>query len=126
MPALKPRMAEPLDIPDKLTLPALQQHMAAFCKARGWDKNSAEKIFLLLTTEELGELAKAVRRTLKLHDEQGNPNKPVLDEAGVRANLQGEFADVLNYLLDLANHFEVDLEAAYRANIAQLEQRRWS
>ncbi len=122
--ALKPHMADPLDIPDILTLPALQTHMDAFCEANGWHSNSAEQRFLLLA-EEIGELAKAIRRSLKLQIEQDNPVKPPFDAAAIKANLEEEFADVLNYLLDLANIFEVDLEKAYRDNIAQLQQRVW-
>ena len=123
--ALKPRMAgDPLDIPETLTLPALQQHMRLFCAAKGWDCNTAEQRFLLLV-EEVGELAKAIRAAMRLQTEHDNPAKPPPDAAGIEANLQEEFADVLNYILDLANMFEVDLEQAYKGNIAQLSKRVW-
>jgi NTP pyrophosphatase (non-canonical NTP hydrolase) len=59
----------------------------------------------LLFTEEIGELAKAIRKTQGLYQEKAR-QKPV--------ELEEEFADVLSYLLDLANYFQVDLEKAFR------------
>ncbi len=111
-------------IPDTMTLSALQKHMNDFCEAFGWHENTTEQRFLLLV-EEVGELAKALRHTLKLQIEVDNPHKPVRDAETVRANLAEEFADVLNYILDLANVFGIDLEDAYRTNIDQLTKRRW-
>lgn len=117
-------MADLVPIPDVLTLPALQKHIDAFCESRGWHSNSVEQRFLLLA-EEVGELAKAIRHALQLQVEQGNPKKPAPDAVTVQCNLEEEFADVLNYVLDLANCLNVDLDKAYRDNIAQLEQRTW-
>jgi NTP pyrophosphatase (non-canonical NTP hydrolase) len=103
-------------LPEKPTLTDLQAYIAAICKQRGWDKNSHTEIFMLFI-EEIGELAKAMRNAENLYQENIQ-NKPL-------SNLREEFADVLNYLLDLANHFNVDLEAAFREKDNINKNRQW-
>ena len=118
-------MAKPLDIPDVLTLPALQAHMRLQCAHFGWDTHNDERAFMLFV-EEVGELAKAMRRTLNVQIEQNNPAKPILDAAAIKANLSEELADVLNYLIELANRFDIDLDRAYRDSFESHQQRSWS
>lgn len=86
-----------------VTLTDLQAHLDKTCKENGWDKNSIPEVFLLLN-EEVGELAKAIRKTTGFKGEA----KPETSD-----NLIEEFADVLNYLLELANRFDVNLTDAY-------------
>src|SRR5215469_2149632 len=93
------------NLPVHPTLPELQQYMDEICKERGWTKDSYAEKFLLFT-EEVGELAKAIRKTQGLYQEKARQKHVELEE---------EFADVLSYLLDLANCFQVDLEAAFHA-----------
>lgn len=93
------------------TLKAIQQHLALTCKERGWDKKSVEKVFMYLT-EELGELAKEVRN-------QATPNK------ADKAKLELELADVFNYVLEIANRYDIDLAAAYAKKSAINEKRDW-
>ncbi|PID31716.1 RS21-C6 protein [Candidatus Saccharibacteria bacterium] len=88
---------------DSPTLKELQTHLDETCKANGWDKNSVTEVFLLFS-EEIGELAKAIRKTIGFKGEQA-PATP--------DNLREEFADVLNYLLELANRFDIDLTEVY-------------
>jgi NTP pyrophosphatase (non-canonical NTP hydrolase) len=97
------------------TLKDLQQYIKEVCKERGWDKNNHLEIFLLFT-EEIGELAKAIRKRQGLYDEEVKANKFQLEE---------EFADVFSYLLDLANYFEVDLEKAFREKDKINSERKW-
>lgn len=104
-----------VQLPEKPTLADFQAHIKAVCAERGWDKNTYSEIFLLFT-EEVGELAKSIRNESKLHA-QVSPKK--------RFELEEEFADVFNYLLDLANYFHVNLEAAYRKKHEHNEQRAW-
>lgn len=112
-------------IPALMTLPALQQHIHDLCAARGWDKNTAEQRFLLLV-EEVGELAKVMRKATNLQTEQNNPAKPVWTGEQIRAGLAEEFADVLMYTFDLANVFGIDLEQAYRDKVAATAKRVWA
>ena len=90
-------------VKNEATLAELQQHLDKVCKEKGWDKNSIPEVYLLLN-EEIGELAKAIRKTTGFKGEA----KPETND-----NLVEEFADVLNYLLELANRFDVDLTEAY-------------
>lgn len=97
------------------TLHDLQQYLASVCQERGWTRDSPTEKFLLFV-EEIGELAKAMRQVAGLYQEQARQN---------RVNLEEEFADVLSYLLDLANCFQVDLEQAFRAKEAINQSRTW-
>ncbi|KAF0248569.1 MAG: pyrophosphatase [bacterium] len=100
---------------EKPTLPEIQEYIKEICKERNWDKNNHLEIFLLFT-EEIGELAKAIRKHQGLYDEK-------VKEKNV--NLEEEFADVFSYLLDLANYFNIDLEKAFRNKDKINSSRKW-
>lgn len=100
---------------DNPTLGDLQRYLADVCQERGWTKDSPSEKFVLFV-EEVGELAKAMRNNAGLYAEQAKPSKFALEE---------EFADVLSYLLDLANCYQVDLEAAFRAKDRVNQGRTW-
>lgn len=100
---------------ENLTIKDMQKHMDIFVKKHGWNKDDIYKKFLLFS-EEIGELAKEIRKSEKLYMEDTKNNSK---------DLEGEFADVLNYLLDLANHMNVDLETAYRNKNQENLRREW-
>ncbi len=102
-------------LPEHPTLNDLQTYVDEVCKERGWVKDNYSEKFLLFT-EEVGELAKAIRRSVGLYYEKAKPKDIELEE---------EFADVLSYLLDLANYFQIDLERAFREKESVNEGRRW-
>jgi NTP pyrophosphatase (non-canonical NTP hydrolase) len=97
------------------TLPDLQQYLNDICQERGWTKDTPTEKFMLFV-EEVGELAKAMRKTVGLYDEAAKRRDVSLDE---------EFADVLSYLLDLANCYGVNLETAFRAKEQVNQSRVW-
>jgi NTP pyrophosphatase (non-canonical NTP hydrolase) len=103
------------NLPSHPTLPALQHYMDDVCQERGWTKDNYAEKFLLFT-EEIGELAKAIRKTQGLYQEKARQKHLELEE---------EFADVLSYLLDLANYFQVDLETAFREKERVNASRTW-
>jgi NTP pyrophosphatase (non-canonical NTP hydrolase) len=103
------------DLKDNPTLTDLQKHIREVCKEKGWDTNSITEIYLLFS-EEAGELAKAIRKTTGFKGES--------DENAMK-NLREEFADVLNYLMDLANYFDIDLEEVYREKHQINKERVW-
>ncbi|MBO0789577.1 MAG: RS21-C6 protein [Ktedonobacteraceae bacterium] len=103
------------DLPLHPTLAELQRYMDEICQERGWTKDTYAEKFLLFS-EEIGELAKAIRKTQGLYQEQAKQKRIELEE---------EFADVFSYLLDLANCFQVDLEAAFRAKEQVNSTRTW-
>ncbi len=93
-----------------------QEYIKQITIERGWDKNSPLEIFLLFS-EEVGELAKAIRNKYRLYHETGkkyNPNE-----------LEEEIADVFSYILDLANVFDIDLETAFRKKEEKNANRVW-
>jgi NTP pyrophosphatase (non-canonical NTP hydrolase) len=100
---------------DDPTLKELQSYLALVCEERGWTKDSPSEKFVLFI-EEVGELAKAMRKAARLYEEHAKPHDISLEE---------EFADVLSYLLDLANCFHVDLEQAFRAKEQINQSRIW-
>lgn len=103
------------NLPPHPTLPELQQYMDEICQERGWTKDSYAEKFLLFT-EEVGELAKAIRKKQGLYQEKASQKHLELEE---------EFADVLSYLLDLANCFQIDLETAFREKEQVNATRTW-
>src|SRR5713226_3013931 len=102
-------------LPENPTLKELQHYVAEVCQERGWTKDSPAEKFVLFI-EEVGELAKAIRKAAGLYEEQAKQRDMSLEE---------EFADVLSYLLDLANCFQVDLEQAFRAKEQINQSRTW-
>lgn len=103
------------ELKENPTLKELQQYMAEICEARGWNKDSPPEKFVLFV-EEVGELAKAMRKAAGLYEERARQRNVSLEE---------EFADVLSYLLDLANVYQVDLEKAFREKEAINQGRTW-
>lgn len=97
------------------TLQELQRYIAEVCQERGWTKDSPPEKFVLFI-EEVGELAKAMRKAAGLYQEQARQRDISLEE---------EFADVLSYLLDLANCFQIDLERAFREKEKVNQARTW-
>ena len=98
-----------ISLSDKVTLPELQMFIAALVERKGWSKDPNE-IFVLLT-EEVGEVAKEIRRTWKKGADE------------VRPALAAELADVLFYVADLANIHGIDLAQAVRDKVAFNETR---
>lgn len=103
------------NLPEHPTLPELQQYVAEVCQERGWTKDSPSEKFVLFI-EEVGELAKAMRKAAGLYQEQARQRDISLEE---------EFADVLSYVLDLANCFQIDLEQVFRAKEKVNQERTW-
>jgi NTP pyrophosphatase (non-canonical NTP hydrolase) len=103
------------DMPQNLTLQTLQTYIADECRERGWDTRPAADKMLLLT-EEVGEVAKALRKELRMGAE-----KPETTD-----HLAEELVDVLNYLADLANMFDIDLDQAFRNKWSKNASRTWA
>lgn len=104
-----------MNYPEVPELSALQAYQAEVCRQRGWDQASDLEVFLLFT-EEVGELAKAIRQRRSLFDQ----NKKTTED-----NVAEELADVFSYLLDLSQRLGVDLEQAYRAKEDVNRAREW-
>jgi len=96
------------------TLRDLQVYVAQMTKERGFDKETIAEIFMLFL-EECGEMAKAARKTQNIKS----------DKNSQLFHLEHETADVFIYLLDICNHFDIDLEKAFRDKEKVNKRRIW-
>lgn len=101
---------------DRPALADFQTYIQKTCKERGWDKRTTLEKMLFLT-EEVGELAKAVRKEYGTYG---------YDKPADISHLAEELVDVFNYVLDIANVYGVDLEDAFRAKWKTNENRSWT
>lgn len=111
-PEMPPSVTPPADqpaVPQPMTLAALQTYVDEVVRARGFTTDMNE-VFVLLV-EELGELATEFKHWVYYPDRFD------------RANLAFELADVLLYLLDLANGFGVGLAALWPEHEAANDER---
>ena len=103
-----------LNLKKNPTLRDFQEYVAQMVKMRGFDKETVPEIFMLFL-EECGEMAKAARKTQKIKT----------DKKSEQFNLNREAADVFIYLLDICNHFGIDLEKAFRDKEEINKKRVW-
>jgi len=101
-------------IPSAPTLRQLQDYVSKTETERGFAEESALEKCLLLG-EEVGELFKAIRKQTGIAVDQTAPASSIADE----------LADVLNFILAIANRFQIDLEDAYRAKERVNSLRTW-
>lgn len=97
------------------TLRDFQQYVAEMIKERGFEKETIPEIFMLFL-EECGELAKAARKSQHIHT----------DARSEKFHIGHEAADVFIYLLDICNHFGIDLERAFREKEEINKKRSWN
>jgi NTP pyrophosphatase (non-canonical NTP hydrolase) len=104
------------EVPHKADLATLQAYMRKMVQLRGFDDESVRDVMLLLV-EEIGELAKSIRREIGLKVGASKPED--------RKKVAHELADCLIYLLDIANLEEIDLDEAFRAKEAINHKKIW-
>ena len=103
-------------LPTSATMADYQQYVYDLEAFHGWlDVDLVKNCFLM--GEEVGELFKAVRKHLKLFDEEQK------QESG--AHVAEEIVDVLNYLLAIANRLSIDVEAAFVNKNERNLKRTW-
>jgi NTP pyrophosphatase (non-canonical NTP hydrolase) len=101
-------------LPDSDSLQALQAYVWQMNQERGFDlKDPAKKMLLL--TEEVGELAKALRKTVGLKFTDTTKQTELMDEVG----------DVLIVLLGLSSLVGVDAYEAFLTKEAKNRKRTW-
>lgn len=83
------------------TLNECKRDTMTMCVKKGWDNVSVEHIWMFLT-EEIGELASAIRRATHQFSD------------GKKINVEGEIMDVLSYLFQISDIFDIDLDQAWR------------
>lgn len=104
------------------SLAEAQRYLDDLERYMGWREVDLVTTCFLLG-EEVGELFKAVRRYEQLGVEVGTADAP---RDALRAELADEVADVLNFVLAVANRAEIDVTAAFRDKNARNLKRRWT
>ena len=107
-------MKSNLHLKEKPTIADFQQYVRDMVKERGFKDENISQIFMLFL-EECGEMAKAARKRAKI---KTDANSKTFD-------IDHEIADVFIYLLDIANHFDIDLEKAFREKEDINKKRKW-
>ncbi len=96
----------------------MQAELRSFARERHWDQFHTPKNLVMALGGEVGELADIFQW---LTPEQSHK---VMDDAQRARDVEFELADILAYLLRLADVLGVDLEAALEAKI-KLNERRY-
>ncbi|MGK0358148.1 MAG: NTP pyrophosphatase (non-canonical NTP hydrolase) [Bradymonadia bacterium] len=97
-----------------------QQYIRDLEALHGWvDVDLVHNVFLMV--EEVGELAKGIRKYEKLFGEDAKP-----ETGPAKENVAEEIVDVFNYLLAIANRLDIDVEAAFRAKNGINVERVWT
>jgi NTP pyrophosphatase (non-canonical NTP hydrolase)/nucleoside 2-deoxyribosyltransferase len=91
-------------VPRHASLGDLQQYVAAATRARGFEGETLPEVMVLFI-EEMGELARAIRRETGLSERIQNLTK--------KLSIGDELADCLFYVLHLSNLSAIDLDAAF-------------
>lgn len=102
-------------LPENASLAQFQAYVHALEEERGFaDDPTLQKCLLL--GEEIGELFKAIRKAEKMKMDPSTTFSGSVEE---------ELADVLIYLLAIANRYQINLERAFRKKEEQNKQRQW-
>ena len=101
-------------LPPHPTLSDYQAFVAELAVERGFDKETVPEVFTVLV-EEVGELAKAIRRA----------NGQKIDGSSKKHEVEEETADVFWLLIDLCNRLDIDLAASFEAKEIKNRQREW-
>ena len=101
---------------EKTTLSELQVYEDLLVKVRGFKDESAQDLMLLLT-EEVGELAKEVRK------ESTNIKNDVTERK--ITHVEEELSDVFSYVLAIARYYNIDLIKAFKDKETKNMKRIW-
>ena len=96
------------------TLSEYQVLIKKLAAERGFDKETVPEVFTLLV-EEVGELAKAIRKW----------NGQKTDSSSKHHDVEEEAADVFWLVLDLCNRLDIDLTKAFAEKEAKNATRSW-
>ena len=87
------------------------------CRKKGWDRTNINTVWLLLT-EEIGELASAIRQNTRIYKKTG-----LKKERGI--DIQTEMGDVFSYLFLLAYMLNVDLDEMWQRHQDKIDKKKY-
>ena len=97
-----------------LSLGDYQELVKKLAAERGFDKETVPEVFTLLV-EEVGELAKAIRKQ----------NGQKIDTSRKQHEVEEEAADVFWLLVDLCNRLDIDLAKTFLEKEEKNSKRVW-
>ena len=87
------------------------------CIHKGWDRANVNTVWLLFT-EEIGELASAIRKHTRVYKKTH-----LKKERGI--DVQMEMGDVFSYLFQLASMLEVDLDDMWSKHRTKIDGKNY-
>lgn len=103
-------------VEDRASITMLQEYIYNMAIRRGFN-NETPKDIMLLMVEEIGELAKALRKYIGLKVDQ--------EKNHTYTHIKYELADIFIYLLSLANACNIDLFKAFKDKEMKNNKRVW-
>lgn len=100
---------------ENTTLKDLQKYVNDMIEIRGFSKETPQDVMLLLT-EEVGELAKEIRKSRKYYLDTNKNNE---------LDVEGEIADVFIYILSMCRVMNVNLLEAFKNKEEKNCKREW-
>ncbi len=100
------------------TLNTYRDYTKSLCERKGWDRTSVNTVWLLLT-EEIGELASAIRQRARTFTKTGLKKNRGID-------VQMEMGDVFSYLFQLASMMDVDLDEMWLKHQSKVVSRKYN
>ena len=104
-----------LSLKEQPTLGEIQEYVREIERERGFDTTTSNVQSCLQLGEEIGELFKAVRKAEKMR----------VDERSAIGTIDEELADILIYVMCIANRYGVDLATALREKEEVNKRREW-
>ena len=99
------------------TLNGFKDETRLMCMNKGWDRVNVNTVWLLFT-EEIGELASAIRQYNKVFKKN-----QLKKERGIDVTM--EMGDVFSYLFQLAGMLEVDLDDMWSRHKLKIDSKNY-
>ncbi len=90
---------------------SIKEENIKICKLKGWDKAPIQSVWLLFT-EEIGELASAIRQRQRMYRKNGKS-----------IDVANEMGDVFSYLFQLAYMLNIDLDDMWQLHKQKMIQK---
>ena len=100
-----------------MCLNSYRDYTQRLCDSKGWSDVPVSTVWLLLT-EEIGELASAIRQQQRTYRKTNLKKNKGID-------VQMEMADVFSYLFQLASMLNVDLDDMWQKHTIKVHHRKY-
>jgi NTP pyrophosphatase (non-canonical NTP hydrolase) len=101
-----------------MTLNYYRDATGTMCNRKGWNTSNVNTVWLLLT-EEVGELASAIRQHQKVYRKSG-----MRKDRGIDVKM--EMGDVFSYLFQLAGMLNIDMDDMWERHQKKIIHRKYS